>query len=312
MTETALFPVRVVALREEAPGVVSCELRAVSGKLPPCPPGAHVDVHLPNGLVRQYSVVEAGDEHYRIGVKRDPASRGGSAFMTESLRIRSTLRIGAPRDNFPLAPAGSRVVLIAGGIGITALLPMARSLDATGRDWTLHYAVRTPEDAAFRPATRELGDRVRVHASSAEGCRLSIPDIVRQEPPGTHFYCCGPASMLDAFVQATASLPREQVHLERFGAEPTTGGQEFVVRLARSGMTLPVVADQTIVEALQAAGVDAPYSCQQGICGSCEVKVLEGCPDHRDDVLTAAEKASNKSMMICCSRALSPELVLDL
>ena len=312
MTGPTLFDVRVVALREEAPGVVSCELRAVSGELPPCPPGAHVDVHLPNGLVRQYSVVQAGDGSYQVGIKREPDSRGGSAFMTESLRIGSTLRLGSPRDNFPLAPSSGRVVLIAGGIGITALLPMARNLEASGRDWTLHYAVRTVEDVAFKPAIRDLGDRLRIHASSAEGCRLSIAGIVEQQPAGTHFYCCGPAPMLDAFSKATASLPREQVHLERFGPEATSGGQEFVVRLARSGGTLPIAADQTIIDALLAAGHDAPYSCQQGICGSCEVKVLEGRPDHRDDVLTAAEKASNKTMMICCSRASSAELVLDL
>lgn len=311
MSESSLFDVRVVALREEAPGVVSCELRAASGELPPCPPGAHVDVHLPNGLVRQYSVVQAGAGSYCVGIKREPASRGGSAFMAESLRIGSTLRIGAPRDNFPLVPSG-HVVLIAGGIGITALLPMARSLEDAGRDWTLHYAVRTAEDAAFKPALGVLGDRVRIHASSTEGCRLSIADIVRHQPAGAHFYCCGPASMLDAFLDATASLPRGQVHLERFGAEPATGGQEFVVRLARSGKTLPIAANQSIVDALLAAGIDAPYSCQQGICGSCEVKVLGGSPDHRDDVLTAAEKVAGKTMMICCSRAFSPELVLDL
>ncbi|MEJ8812912.1 PDR/VanB family oxidoreductase [Variovorax ureilyticus] len=312
MTEPILFDVRVVALREEAPGVVSCELRVASGELPPCPPGAHVDVHLPNGLVRQYSVVQAGTESYHFGIKREPASRGGSAFMTESLRIGSTLRIGAPRDNFPLVPTSGRVVLIAGGIGITALLPMARSLESSGQEWTLHYAVRTPEDAAFKHVTQGLGSKLRMHVDSIEGRHLSIADIVEQQPAGTHFYCCGPAPMLDAYLAATASVPREQVHLERFGAEPTTGGQEFAVRLARSGTTLPVAANQTIIDALLSAGLDAPYSCQQGICGSCEVKVLEGCPDHRDDVLTAAEKASNKTMMLCCSRAFSPELVIDL
>lgn len=312
MSGERLFDVRVVALREEAPGVVSCELQSTSGELPSCPPGAHVDVHLPSGLVRQYSVASATAESYQVAVKREPASRGGSAFMTDSLRIGSPLRIGAPRDSFPLAATNGRTVLIAGGIGITALLPMARLLAARGLDWTLHYAVRAPEDAAFKHALRDLGDRIRIHASSTSGGRLSIEDIVRPQPTGTHFYCCGPASMLDAFLAATASLPPEQVHFERFGAEPTMGGQEFVVRLARSGQVLPVASDQTIVDALLAAGVDAPYSCQQGICGSCEVKVLQGSPDHRDDVLTAAEKASNRTMMICCSRACSPELVLDL
>jgi len=308
-----LFDVRVVALREEAPGVVSCLLHSTSGELPACPPGAHVDVHLPNGLMRQYSVVQATSDSYLIAVKRALASRGGSAFMTDSLRIGTLLRIGRPRDNFPLAASNNgRAVLIAGGIGITALLPMAHCLMSRESDWTLHYAVRSPEDIAFKSALQGLGDRVFFHISSTAGCRLSIESIIKQQPADTHFYCCGPTSMLDTFLAATASLPPEQVHLERFGTEIVTGGEEFVIRLARSNTVLTVDADQTIIDVLLAAGIDAPYSCQQGICGSCEVKVLQGSPDHRDDVLTESEKASNKTMMICCSRSLSPELVLDL
>lgn len=312
MSEAWLHEVRVVALREEAPGVVSCELRASASGLPPCPPGAHVDVHLPNGLVRQYSVVEAGPDHYLIAVKREAQSRGGSAYIADALRLGTRLRVGAPRDNFPLVPHAGRTVLIAGGIGITALLPMARRLQAEGRDWRLHYAVRHAEDAAFAEALRAFGDQLRLHVSAAVGHRLVLADVVAQQPVGTHFYCCGPAAMLDDFQRATAALPPQQVHFERFSAAPMEAGEGFTVRLARSGRCIPVAADQSIVDALSAAGIDAPYSCQQGICGSCEVKVLAGTPEHRDEVLTEAEKAGNATMMICCSRARTPELVLDL
>jgi ferredoxin-NADP reductase len=310
VSEALSIQVRVVALREEAPDVVSCEMRAVGSKLPACPPGAHVDVHLPNGLMRQYSVVSADDAQLLIAVKREATSRGGSAYITDSLRIGTRLRIGAPRDNFRLEPSAGRVVLVAGGIGITALLPMARRLQAEGRDWSLHYAVRSIEGAAFGAALRTFGDRVHWHVSSQR--RLSLSELVLAQPASTHFYCCGPNAMLDDFVAATAAVPRAQVHLERFGAAPARPGVEFMVRLARSGRVVPIANDQSIIDALVAAGIEAPYSCQQGICGSCEVKVLAGLPEHRDDVLTEAEKASNTSMMICCSRSHSPELVLDL
>jgi vanillate O-demethylase ferredoxin subunit len=312
MTDELLQEVRVVALREEAAGVISCELRAQNEALPACPPGAHVDVHLPNGLVRQYSVAQADARRYVIAVKRESASRGGSAYVADALRIGTTLRIGAPRDAFPLVASDARVVLIAGGIGITALLPMARRLQADGRDWSLHYAVRRPEQAAFADSLRDLGDRARIHASAETGTRLSISELVAGQPTGTHFYCCGPASMLEAFGSATASLPTEQVHLERFTAAAPQGGEQFTVWLARSSRSIAVAPDQTIVDALAGAGVEVPHSCLQGICGSCEARVIEGIPDHRDEVLTESERASNATMILCCSRAKTAELVLDL
>lgn len=311
MNGALLHEVRVIALREEAVGVVSCELRAQRGELPPCPAGAHVDVYLPNSLVRQYSVALSDATSYTIAVKREAASRGGSAYIADSLRVGSALRIGPPRDSFPLVPSGP-VVLVAGGIGITALLPMARQLSVEGREWVLHYAVRRPEDAAFAQALRAYGRRVRIHATAVAGRRLDIAGIVREQPAGTHYYCCGPSSMLESFEQATAQIPGDQVHLERFAPAACASGEEFIVRLARSGKVIPVAAETTIVDALLAAGIEAPSSCQQGICGSCEVKVLEGIPDHRDDVLTESEKSGNGVMMICCSRAKSHELVLDL
>jgi ferredoxin-NADP reductase len=312
MSRDTLLEVRVVCLREEAPGIVSCELRATSGALPECPAGAHVDVHLPNGLVRQYSVASARAASYVIAVKKEPAGRGGSAYVADNLRIGTVLQIGAPRQNYALDTDAARSVLIAGGIGITPLIAMARALDAQGRDWVLHYAVREPEHVIFRDELGAWKDRVRIHVSSQAGTRLPLAQIVAGEAPHAHFYCCGPASMLDAFDEAVAAVPPAQVHVERFAAAKPADGSEFTVRLARSGITIPVATNQTIVDALVAAGVDAPYSCQQGICGSCEVKVLEGTPDHRDEVLTQAEKDSNATMMLCCSRALTGTLVIDL
>jgi vanillate O-demethylase ferredoxin subunit len=177
----------------------------------------------------------------------------------------------------------------------------------------LHYAVRKREDAAFKDELRAWSSRVRTHISSEAGGRLRMAELVRNEASEAHFYCCGPESMLASFSEATAMLPPERVHLERFtAAKPAKKAQEFLVDLRRSARTIAVAADQSIVDALLHAGIDVPYSCQQGICGSCEVKVLEGIPDHRDDVLTQAEKDGNATMMICCSRAKTETLVLDL
>jgi tetrachlorobenzoquinone reductase len=307
-----LLPVRVVCLREEAPGIVSCELRTTGAPLPDCAPGSHVDVHLPNGLVRQYSVVFADARCARIAVKREANGRGGSAYVAEALRLGTVLDISVPRVNFPLVAGPHRAVLIAGGIGITAVIAMARSLAQSDRDWVLHYCVRRPEDVVFSSELAAWGERVRIHMSSKHG-RAALASWIVEEREGAHFYCCGPESMLEDFARATASLPPDRVHVERFeAAKPPPDAGAFRVRLARSGRDVCVGPDQTILDAVVAAGIDAPSSCQQGICGSCEVRVLEGTPEHRDEVLTESERARGTSMMICCSRSLSPVLVLDL
>jgi len=301
-----------VCLREEAPGIVSCELRTTGAAIPECAPGSHVDVHLPNGLVRQYSVVSADERILRIAVKREVQGRGGSAYMADTLRLGTVLNIGLPRVNFPLVAGEHRTVLIAGGIGITAVIAMARSLAQRGGDWALHYCVRNQDDVVFADELAQWGERVSVRVSSEHG-RVSLASLIAAGPDGAHFYCCGPESMLEDFANATASLARERVHVERFeAAKPPPDAGAFSVRLASSGREIAIRADQTILDALAAQGIDAPSSCQQGICGSCEVRVLEGTPEHRDEVLTESERARGTSMMICCSRSRTPVLVLDL
>jgi vanillate O-demethylase ferredoxin subunit len=192
---------------------------------------------------------------------------------------------------------------------------MAARLNAVGHPWRVHYAARSPQRAAFASALQALdrsGRSVEMRYSSEGTGRLDIAAVVRNAPPGAHFYCCGPTAMLDDFIAACAQIPPQRVHLERFSAtqEAATGGGYEVV-LARSGVTLPVEPGRTLLDTLLDAGIDVQYSCSQGICGTCCTPVLEGTPDHRDDYLTAEEKAANRSMMVCCSGSLTPRLVLD-
>ncbi|MEX5746248.1 2Fe-2S iron-sulfur cluster-binding protein [Massilia sp. X63] len=284
--------------------------------LPPATPGAHVDVHLGNGITRSYSLLhaEAAPQRYLVGVKRDPNSRGGSRYMHEQLRVGALLELSGPRNHFPLLENAAHTVLIAGGIGITPILCMAERLDALGASFELWYAGRAQADLAFLPALARFGTRVHLHADEDAAAVLDLAAIVAAAPAGSHFYCCGPAPMLAAYEAATAARPPGTVHLERFGASqpPASGGDGFVVQLARRGVELRVPAGATILQVLQENGVAVDSSCEAGICGCCEVAVLEGEVDHRDDVLTASQRAANTSMMVCCSRAKSERLVLDL
>lgn len=308
-----LLRVQVSAMRLESPDVLSMELSGVDGlELPPASPGAHVDVRLRDGLTRPYSVVRGDEGIYVLAVKREPSGQGGSAHVHERLRVGDVIRVSAPRNHFALADDTGPAVLIAGGIGITPLLPMARALERAGRSWRLHYAARGTAAAPFVRELRQLGDRVCLHDSETAG-RLDLAALVAKAEPGAHFYCCGPAGMLDAFAEATRDLDPARVHMERFGAAaPPADAGSFEVRLAKSNRRVLVKPDMSTLDALLEAGVDVDYSCRQGICGACEVRVLEGVPDHRDEILTDAERASHKTMMVCCSRACSPALVLDL
>ena len=284
--------------------------------LPPVTPGAHIDVHLSNGITRSYSLLHAGEtlERYLVGVKRDPNSRGGSKFMHEQLRVGTLLELSAPRNHFPLAEGAAHSVLFAGGIGITPVLCMAERLEATGASWELWYAVRSRADLAFLPRLARFGARVRLHVDSESSTVLDMAQIVANAPAGAHFYCCGPGPMLAAYETACAGRPPETVHLERFGASAplATGGDGFVVQLARSGIELRVPTGSTLLKVLTENGIAVESSCEAGICGCCEIAVLEGEVDHRDEVLTPSQRACNRSMMVCCSRAKSERLVLDL
>lgn len=313
-------PLRVRALTWEAEGVMGVELVPLRSDrpLPAAEAGAHIELQLAPGLARSYSLLEPGETgRWRIAVQLDPASRGGSRRVHESLRPGAVLEVDGPRNHFALDESAPHAVLIAGGIGITPLLAMARRLTALSRPWTLHYAARTRARMAFVPELQALaraaGATLDLRCDHEGDPPLDLPAIVATLPEGAQVYACGPAGLLAAFEAATAALPPARVHLERFSGAPgaaAAGG--FAVRLARAGRRVAVAPGQSILDALIAAGIEPPHSCREGVCGTCETRVLGGTPDHRDLVLGPAEKAAGDRMMICCSGALTPELELDL
>ncbi|GAA4393502.1 PDR/VanB family oxidoreductase [Tsukamurella soli] len=313
--------VRVEAARREAAGVTSYVLTAPDGaELPRWSPGAHVDVHLPSGTVRQYSLCgdPADRRSYRIAVLEQPAGRGGSVEVHRELRPGAAVQIGLPRSNFELVPA-RRYVFVAGGIGITPVLPMIRQVAASGIEWELVYGARTHGHFAFLGELAAHGDRVRTVPQDTAGV-IDLDKLARGAA-GAAVFCCGPAPLMDALVDAMAAAGHAgQVHLERFGPVATpvrdaaaddASGPEFVVELTRSGITVPVPRDVSVLDAVRGAGVDIPSSCEMGICGTCETTVLEGEVDHRDDLYTEAERATCGAMLVCVSRACGRKLVLD-
>ena len=314
--ERVELQLRVKASTWEAPNIISYELRPPGGgELPPFTAGAHIDLHLGNGLIRSYSLLNSQAERYRyvIGVQKDAATRGGSKWVHDHIRAGELVTIGAPRNNFPLAERAEHSILFAGGIGITPILSMVERLSALRRSWELYYCARTRAAAAFVDRLEHRRE-VRFHFDGEPGgAMLDLAPIIRSAAATTHFYCCGPLGMLSAFEAATAHLPGERVHVEYFSAkEPPAHEGGFTVVLAKSGRQIPVPAGKTILDALLDAGVDVPFSCKEGVCGTCETPVLDGDPDHRDLILTKEEQAANRSMMICCSGAKTERLVLDL
>jgi vanillate O-demethylase ferredoxin subunit len=313
--------VKVLGKRREAEGIASFELgRADGGPLPAFSAGSHVDVHVPGGPVRQYSLCnDAGERHrYRIAVLRDPQTRGGSASLHDSVNEGDLLTISEPRNHFPLVHA-RRTVLLAGGIGITPLLCMAQRLQAINADFELHYCTRSVERTAFREeiAAAPFAQRVHFHFDDGDAAqKLDLPAALGPRDAGTHLYVCGPTGFIQHVTQTAQGLgwPAEQVHLEYFGAAPqdSSGDQPFEVKIASSGRVIPVLADQTVIQALEAHGVEVLVSCEQGVCGTCITRVLEGECDHRDLYFTDEEKARNDQFTPCISRAKSSVLVLDL
>ncbi len=313
------IPVKVLARHEEAEGIYSYELARTDGApLPAFSAGSHIDVHLPGGIVRQYSLYNNDQEthRYRIAVLRDPASRGGSIAMHDQVKTGDTLTISAPRNHFPLVSSPFSL-LLAGGIGITPLLCMAQRLAATDRDFRLHYCTRSLSRTALKDSVAALGDRARLHLDDGDASqKLDLPKALAAAPAGTRLYVCGPAGFIDFVVNTAkaAGWPTDHLHMEYFGAAPqdTTGDRAFEVRIASTGKTYTIAADKTVLAALQEQGVDVLASCEQGVCGTCLTRVLEGECDHRDMYLTDDEKARNDQFLPCCSRAKSPLLVLDL
>ena len=321
MPSADTMQVRVRSVTWEAQGVLALELVAVDGRnLPPFTAGAHVDLFLPSGLVRSYSICNDQDEQHRyvIGVNRDANSRGGSRYLHEVLRAGDTLTVSHPRNNFPLNEDAADSLLISGGIGITPLLAMVRRLEKLGRAWRLYYCSRTRKSAAFLGELRALSgehpDRITYNYDGDRGGKLlNLAAVISSAGPDTHLYCCGPLPMLEAFEQAASLRPPSTVHVEYFAAKesPSLEGG-FEVELAKSGRTVNVPAGKSILDTLLDVGIQVPYSCMEGVCGSCETRVLAGLPDHRDLILGTEEKAANKTMMICCSGSKGSRLVLDL
>ena len=314
--------VRVLRIRAEAQDVRSFELTSADGApLPAFSAGSHIDVHIADGLVRQYSLcsdpAEAG--RYRIAVKREPVSRGGSQAMHERVREGDLLTISVPRNHFALSPAAKHHLLVAGGIGITPLLSMAQQLLPSGAAFSLVYFSRSIAHTAFHEylSTPEFRGRVSFHyALEPEQVRAYLRKLLWSRPADGHLYLCGPRPFMD-LVETTAAptWPPEAVHLEYFSADPASlAGPKgsFLVRLARHGGEFEIAEGRTIIEVLAEHGIIVDTSCEQGVCGTCLTGVLEGEPDHRDVFLTDAEKLANDRMTVCVSRAKSPRLVLDL
>jgi ferredoxin-NADP reductase len=308
---------RVTRRTTEAEGVVVLDLADPSGAdLPQWGPGAHVDLRLPGGLTRQYSLCgdPADRSVWRVGVLREPEGRGGSAHVHEALHEGVDVEVRGPRNHFPLAPA-PRYLFIAGGIGITPILPMIRAAEAAGADWELHYGGRSRRSMAFLEALEDAtGGRIALHPQDEVGL-IDLDRILGVPREGTLVYCCGPEPLLVAVEKHCAAWPEGSLRLERFspkdvGAPVRT--DSFEVELATSGLSLTVPPDKSVLEVVEEAGVAVLSSCQEGTCGTCETPVLEGEVDHRDSLLTPAEQAANDTMFICVSRAACPKLVLEL
>lgn len=312
-----------VRRREEvSDGVVTLTLADPTGAdLPEWAAGAHIDLLMTPSLVRQYSLCgdTANRAEWQVGVLLDPNSRGGSQFVHDKLHEGSTVRVRGPRNHFPLV-GSPRYLFIAGGIGVTPMVPMIVAAEAAGADWRLLYGGRTRSSMAFVDDLQRHGDRVTVCARDAHdgaNFRANLDSALSSAQENTLVYCCGPEGLLSAVEDACKTWPDGSLHIERFSAkaleEPSPDALEtFEVECQRSGITLTVPLGKSIYQACEEAGVDVLGSCMEGVCGTCECDVLEGEPDHRDSVLNDAEKARNDVMMTCVSRSRSERLVLDL
>lgn len=327
MSSAQTLQVRVARKAVEAQDIVTLELVALDGKaLPAFSAGSHVDVALPDGkggpgLTRQYSLCNDPQETHRylIGVLRDPASRGGSQAVHELVQEGDVLQISAPKNHFPLAHEARKSLLLAGGIGVTPILCMAERLAITGADFEMHYATRSAARTAFRQriATAAFANKVRFHFDDGDAAqKLDLDQTLARPEAGTHLYVCGPKGFMDAVLGRARQngWPEAQLHYEFFGAEVAKSDRDasFEVKLASSGRIIPVPKDKTVTQALAEAGVEILMSCEQGVCGTCLTRVLEGVPDHKDSYLTPEEQAANDQFLPCCSRSKTPQLVLDL
>jgi vanillate O-demethylase ferredoxin subunit len=307
---------RVASVRPIAIDVLRMELEPADRRpFAPYAPGAHIDVTTPGGPVRQYSLcgAPAQPRRYAIAVKLERDGRGGSRSMHGAVEEGGALAFSGPRNHFPLVPGEGSSLFVAGGIGITPIYAMVQSLAAAGRPWELHYCARSRGHAAFCGELEALpGGRLLPWFS--ETPLLDVASLLREARGDTDLYCCGPAPLMEAVRAAAARWPAERVHFEYFAAPAVAwpANQPFEVELARSGGVVAIPHDRTILQALRGHGIDVPSACEEGVCGTCETRVLAGEPEHRDVLLSPAERAAGRSMMVCVSRSKSPRLVLDL
>lgn len=316
---TTTLQALVKTMRHEADGVVSVELLPAAGAVfPSFTAGSHIDLHLANGLVRSYSLCNDQNDQgrYVVGILNDRGSRGGSKYVHTQLRPGMVVPISAPRNMFKLHEDAPKTYLVAGGIGVTPLLAMARRLKELGKPVEMLYCARSSAEAAFIPELKELGIPVQWHFDKDAGGPPDLKKYLADKPKDAHFYSCGPSPMLDVFEHLCKELGLPNCHIERFSATVVAPSAEahttYEVELRRSKKTITVSADKSLLASILDAGVDCAYSCEEGICGACETKVLEGIPDHRDQVLSDEEHAANKTMMVCVSGCKSDKLVLDL
>jgi vanillate O-demethylase ferredoxin subunit len=321
-TSASTLSVRVARKTTEALDICTFELVNVNGApLPAFAAGSHVDVQLPGGITRQYSLCNDPTETHRylIGVLRDPASRGGSRAMHDQVEVGQVLQISTPKNHFPLAHEAKRSLLLAGGIGVTPILCMAERLAITGADFEMHYCTRSEQRTAFRSriAASGFASQVKFHFDDgAPEQKLDLATLLAAPQSGLHLYVCGPKGFMDAVLKTARDKgwSEDQLHYEFFGAEVAKSGSDasFEIKLASSGRIVMVPKDKTVTKALSEAGVEIMMSCEQGVCGTCLTRVLEGIPDHKDSYLTPEERAANDQFLPCCSRSKTPQLVLDL
>lgn len=321
MSSALSLTVKVQSKRQEALDICSFELIDPDGKpLPSFSAGAHIDVQVHPGLIRQYSLCNPPHENqrYLIGVLKDPQSRGGSVGMHEGIHEGDLLTISPPKNHFPLVNA-QKILLMAGGIGITPMLCMAERLQQLGTDFALHYCARGLDRMAFyeRITKSPFHHRASFHLDSGEpDQKLDMRALIADTDPQTHVYVCGPKGFID-YVLGTckaANWPAEQLHVEYFAGAVVdhSADDAFEVEIASTGAVYTIPAERNVVEVLEEHGIEIMYSCSQGVCGTCITRVLDGIPDHRDLYLDEVAQAANDQFTPCCSRAKSKRLVLDL
>lgn len=319
LTEQTQLTLRVDAVRMVAETIRQVELVSIDGSpLPPFSAGAHINLKLPGDLSRSYSLTNGPEtrDRYIIAVNRDVASRGGSAYIVDKLQVGHVLLVDPPHNTFHLVEDAEQTAFFAGGIGITPILAMIRRLEALGRPWKLHYAARNRASAAFLSELEGLeaseSGRVNLHFDDEAARVMPLLKIASTIPKAAHVYCCGPGRMIEVFRASAGWRPEDNVHIEHFVGTKSRPTTAFDVELKRQGRTFHVPVGETILGVLLKNDVHVSHSCMEGVCGSCETRVLDGVPEHMDNVLSPRERASNGLIMVCCSGCSSGKLVLDM